>query len=238
VTRQQIEAFQAHRLRAQAHIESSFPYKNSYLTKEPVPLAGLLSAPGEPATLAQVLEEFLHIEQYSSLQQHLELFSRPILKRVEQGHALLVRCTELESTALTKRRKQLHATFLAEFDKVGIHPQTALQVSKLKEGDFVVVGPLENDGQPWKIIGGRLARIEEITGEWLKLELSGSTLGPGQSSAFHYFHARDLLPQPGQYYMIDAMVDNLNGDKLQEACRYAEGNRLYKLGVRGRGIYD
>ncbi len=231
ITPPQIEAFQAHRLRALAHIEASFPYKNSYLQKEPVRLAGLAEAPTKSAELAQILEEFLHIEQYSNLQQHLELFARPILKRVEQGRALLVRCTELEYISISRRRKELHATFLAEFDKVGIHPQTALQVSKLKEGDFVSISPLENDGQPWKIVGGRLARIEEITGEWLKLELSGSTLGPGQSSAFRYYHTRDLLPQPGQYYTIDEMVDNLNGDKLQEACRHATTNTLYKLAL-------
>ncbi len=229
ITRPQIEAFQAHRLRALAHIEKSFPYKNRFLQKEPVRLAGLLEPVAENSSLARVLEEFLHIEQYSSLQQHLEWFSRPILKRVEQGRALLVRCTDLESIELSRRRKSLHASFLAEFDKVNINPQTALQVSKLKEGDFVTLSLLENDGQPWKIVGGRLARIEEITGEWLKLELSGSTLGQGQSSVFRYYHDRELLPKPGQYYMIDPMVDNLNGDKLQEACRHAEQNRLYQI---------
>lgn len=233
LTQAQIEAFQAHRLRALAHIESSFPYKNSYLQKEPVQLAGLLQGSGSGSGLAQVLEEFLHIEQYSNLQQHLELFARPILKRVEQGRALLVRCTEISATQLSRRRKQLHATFLAEFDKVGIHPQTALQISKLKEGDFVTIGLLENDGQPWKIVGGRLARIEEITGEWIRVELSGSTLGQGQSSPFRYFHDRDLMPKPGEYYTIDEMVDNLNGDKLQEACRHAANNRLYQLALSG-----
>lgn len=232
----QLEAFAAHRLKALAHIEASFPYKNSYLVKEPIALEALLNAPQDKpessTPLAQVLEEFLHIEQFTNLQQHLELFTKPISRRMEEGRAILGRCTELETTELSRRRKIFHATFLAEFDRGNVEVQTALQVSKLKEGDFVVVTPLEEDGEPWKIVGGRLARIEEISGGWLKLELSGSTLGQGQRSAFKYFHARDLLPQPGQYYMIDEMVDNLNGDKLIEACRYANSNSLYRLAVQ------
>lgn len=242
ISRAQLEAFARHRLHALAHIEASFPYKNSFITKEPLPLNSFGLSPsneseGEalPQTenkagteLSTVLEEFLHIEQYSSLQEHLALFARPILRRLEEGRALLVRATGNETTTLSRRRKQIHATFLAEFGHTGVHPETALQISKLKEGDFVVVSPLENDGQPWKIVGGRLARIEELTGEWVKLELSGSTLGPGQTSAFRYHHTRELLPQPGQYYLIDEMVDNLNGDKLLEACRQSETNILYR----------
>lgn len=233
VTLPQIEGFAAQRLRALQHIESNFAYKNSYIEKEAISLTQFSHNPPPAADsiLAQVLEEFLHIEQYSNLQQHLELFTRPILRRVEQGRALLVRCTEIASTPLSRKRKLLQATFLAEFDKVGLHPLTALQVSKLKEGDFVTVTPLDNDGQPWKIVGGRLGRIVEFTGEYVQLELSGSTLNKGQKSAFRYFHNRDLYPQPGQYYMIDPMVDNLNGDKLQEACRFAEANALYKLAL-------
>lgn len=242
INRSQLEAFALHRLKALAHIEASFPYKNSFIIKEPLPLRSFGLSPSNQtdsealpqpenkaqAELSTVLEEFLHIEQYSSLQEHLALFARPILRRLEEGRALLVRATGNETTVLSRRRKQIHATFLAEFGQTGVHPETALQISKLKEGDFVVVNPLENDGQPWKIVGGRLARIEELTGEWVKLELSGSTLGPGQTSAFRYHHTRELLPQPGQYYMIDEMVDNLNGDKLLEACRQTGTNTLYR----------
>ena len=233
VTITQIEEFAAQRLHALAHIEASFPYKNSFLQKEPIHLLPSSSdTPFVPARLAQVLEEFLHIEQYTHLQQHLELFARPVVRRMEEGRALLVRCTEMETTPLSRRRKQMHATFLIELDRVNIYSQTAIQVCKLKEGDFVTLTPLEDDAQPWKIVGGRLARIEEISGGWVKLELSGSTLGQGQHSAFRYFHARDLLPQPGAYYTIDEMVDNLNGDKLVEACHHAEGNTLYKYATQ------
>ena len=234
VSRADLESFQVHRLQALAHIENSFPYKNGYLVKEPVNLANLLNLPPVSGDLALVLEQFLHIEQYAHLQQHLELFARPILKRVEQGRALLGRCTELNATTIgsgRRKRKILHATFLAEFDKVGMHPQIALEISKLKEGDFITINLLEHDGQPWKIVGGRLARIEEITGEWVRVELSGSSLGPGQHSAFRYHHDRELLPEPGQYYTLDPMVDNLNGDKLQDACRHAGNNTLYQLAL-------
>jgi hypothetical protein len=226
-----LRAFTEHRLRALKHIESAFSYKNSYIEKEPVSLTFFGNVPplSDDATLAQVLEEFLYIEQYSLLQQHLELFARPILRRVEQGRALLARCTELTYTPISRKRKQAHAAFLAEFDKVGMNALTALQVSKLKEGDFVTLTPLDEDGQPWKIVGGRLARIEDFTGEYIRLELSGSTLTQGQKSGFRYRHARDLQPAPGYYYMIDPMVDNLNGDKLLEACRFADSNRLYRL---------
>ena len=235
-SRPQLEAFQAHRLQALSHIEASFPYKNSYLVKEPINLAGLLETPSRSPTgdLASVLEQFLHIEQYSQLQQHLERFARPILRRVESGQALLVRCTEVETVTVgtgRRGRKQFHASFLAEYDKVGIHPQIALEICKLKEGDFVTLSPLEKDGQPWEIVGGRLARLEGLSGEWARLELSGSTLGKGQHSAFRYYHDRDLMPQPGAYYTIDPMVDNLNGDKLQDACRHAATNTLYALAL-------
>ena len=233
ITKRQIEEFAAQRLHALAHIEASFPYKNSFLQKEPIQLLPSNSdITLNPPRLAQVLEEFLHIEQYAQLQQHLELFARPVVRRMEEGRALLVRCTEMETTPLSRRRKQMHATFLIELDRVNIYSQTAIQVCKLKEGDFVTLCPLEDDAQPWKIVGGRLARIEEISGGWVKLELSGSTLGQGQHSAFRYFHARDLLPQPGAYYTIDEMVDNLNGDKLIEACHHAQSNTLYQYATR------
>ncbi len=224
----QIELFQAKRLSALAYIENNFKFKNANIKKEPLNLLLLGENAGAPPPFRRVLEEFLYIEHYANLQEHLQLFGQPIVKRVQQGRALLVRCVAIEEKEY-KGKPSSTAHFEADFSETGLEPTAALQLNKIKSNDFVVLNPLESDGRPWDIVRGRLSIVRSVVGAKLALDLTNMTFfgSKGQALPFRYTHAKDLRPEPGQCYTIDEMVDDLNGDKLLDACRNADANPFY-----------
>ncbi|MEI6045135.1 MAG: AAA family ATPase, partial [Chloroflexota bacterium] len=234
VTTDQIERFQAKRLEALAYLEAGFKYKNSYLNKEPINLLQLSTQTTTPPPFRRVLEEFLYIEHYANLQEHLQLFSQPIVKRVQMGRALLVRCIKIEVENY-KGKPATVAHFEVDFSGTGLEPAAAMQLNKIKSGDFVVLNQLEADGHPWNIVRGRLSIIRNLEGTRLIVSLTNMTFfgGKGRTLPFRYTHDKNLQPEIGDFYTIDEMVDDLNGDKLLEGCRNAEFNPFYHLMARG-----
>ncbi len=232
VTTGQIQQFQAKRLEALAYIEQSFKFKNRFIHKEPLNLTALGTGLAGPPPFRQVLEEFLYIEHFANLQEHLQLFAQPVVRRVQQGRTLLVRCRGLEQTAY-RGRQAFTAHFEAEFGGTGLVPAAALQLNKIKSGDFVVLNRLENDGRAWEIVRGRLCTVSRQEGSRLSLSLTDMSFFPvkGQprSQPFRYPHDTKLLPETGELYSIDEMVDDLNGDRLLEGCRNADYNPFYHL---------
>lgn len=233
VTTAQIVNFQAKRLEALAYIESKLRPKNAYIKKEPLNLNALATASAQPVPFRKVLEEFLYIEHYANLQEHLQLFTQPNVKRVQMGRSLLLRCTSIEEKVF-RNKKAYTAHFEADFSQTGIEPTAAMQINKLKPDSWCVLNELEKDGQAWDMVRGRLAIIQSQDGMQVSLDLSEMSFAapknqPKPTIAFRYYHNNKLLPVPGQYYMLDEMVDDLNGDKLLEACRQAEHNSFYHL---------
>ncbi len=232
VTTNHLRQFQAKRLEALAYIEGSFKRKNAYIKKEPVNLLSLGSSVGVPPPFRRVLEEFLYIEHYANLQEHLQLFSQPIVKRVQQGRALLMRCVEVQDTQFRNKVATL-ARFEADFSDTGLEPTAALQLSKIKSGDFVVLNRLESDGKAWNTVRGRLGVVRNLDGALLSLDLTDMTFfSPKEGRAkidFRYPHDNKLRPQIGELYTLDEMVDDLNGDKLLDGCRHADANPFYHL---------
>ncbi|HEX2914276.1 MAG TPA: AAA domain-containing protein [Chloroflexia bacterium] len=230
ITADHLSRFQAKRLEALAYIESSFRRKNSFIKKEPLNLLALGANAFQAPPFRRVLEEFLYIEHYANLQEHLQLFSQPITKRVQQGRALLLRCTGLEET-IKRGKPALLAHFEADFSNTGLEPAAALQLNKLKPGDFVVLNTLESDSQAWEIVRGRIGVIREQQGLNIALDLLDMSFGKNtfQAVAFRYYHNSRLVPEVGELYTLDEMVDDLNGDKLLDACRNADFNPFYHL---------
>ncbi len=231
VDTEQLKLFQAKRLEAIAYIESQFKFKNSRMQKEPLDLTLLGSSTGTLPPFRRVLEEFLYIEHYANLQEHLQLFSQPIVKRVQLGRALLLRCVTVEEANDKKGQLATTARFEADFSETGLEPSAALQLNKLKSGDFVVLNGLETDGRAWDMLHGRLCVIRSLQGAILTLSLTNMTFSNKNSETkilpFRYSHDNKLRPVPGEFYLLDEMVDDLNGDKLLEACQYADFNPFY-----------
>ena len=230
VTTTLLQRFQARRLESLAYIENNFKFKNSYIEKEPLNLLLLGANAGATPPFRKVLEEFLYIEHYASLQEHVQLFSQPITKRIQLGRALLLRCTALEDR-IHKGKPAVLAHFEADFSGTNLLPAVALQMSKIKSGDFVVLNVLEADGRAWQIIRGRLCIIRSLVGTKLSLDLTDMTFPRGKDRLlpFRYSHDNKLVPEIGQFYTLDDMVDDLNGDRLLEACRQADFNPFYHL---------
>ncbi len=234
VTAQNLRQFQAKRLEALAYIESRFTRKNRFIRKEPLDLTALGAGAAHLPPFRRVLEEFLYIEHYANLQEHLELFGQPITRRVQAGRALLVRCIGLEDRLYRNKTATL-AHFEADFSGTGLEPGAALQLNKLKTGDFVVVNGLEKEGRAWEIVRGRIGIVAGQDGARISVDLSDMTFfspknaAPRPTVPFRYSHDNKLRPEAGELYSLDEMVDDLNGDKLLEACRNAEANPFYHL---------
>ena len=232
VTTDDIQAFQAKRLEALAHIEGHFGRKNRFIRKEPLNLVALNSTVATPPPFRRVLEEFLFIEHFANLQEHLQLFAQPIVRRVQQGRALLVRCVGVEEH-IYQGRSAITAHFEADFGDSGLEPSAALQLNKIKSRDYVVLNRLEKDGQAWEIVRGRLGIVGNQAGASLSLSLTnlsfGAVKGESRGQPFRYYHDTKLRPAVGELYTLDEMVDELNGDKLLDACRNADYNPFYGL---------
>jgi hypothetical protein len=236
VNLEHIQKFQAKRLEALAHIENSFRFKNANIVKESLDLLALGTQALALPPFRQVLEEFLYIEHYANLQEHLQLFSQPVVRRVQQGRTLLLRCIAVESHPDRQGRPTTFAKFEASFAGTNMEAGAALQLNKIKSGDFVVLNRLEADERAWDIVRGRISVVESMEGVNIKLKLTDITAGRSNKQAtarkllpFRYFHDNRWQPQPGELYMLDEMVDELNGDKLLEACQQAEFNSVYHL---------
>jgi len=230
VNPEHLKSFQARRLDALAYIENSFRFKNAYIAKEPLNLVSIAAKAGSQPAFRRVLEEFLYIEHYANLQEHLELFGQPIVKRIQQGRALLVRCTAVYEDEYQGKMATL-VQFEADFSETGLEPAAALQMNKIKSGDFVVLNRLETDGRAWDTVRGRLSIVTSLQGQTVLLRLTDMAFGSNkdQSVPFRYYHDTKLRPTPGEFYTVDEMVDDLNGDKLLEACRNADANPFYHL---------
>jgi hypothetical protein len=225
-----IRNFQAKRLEALAYIENSFKFKNSHIVKEPLNLLELGARAINKPPFRRVLEEFLFVEHYARLQEALENFSQPVLKRVQQGRALLARCVEVYDTEYRDKTSQM-ARFRLDFGDNGLDTETLVIINKIKTGDFVVLNPLEKDGRPWDILRGRICLVNDVEGDSLILRMTEISAGKNQGKGppFRYYHDSKLVPEIGQYYIVDEMVDDLNGDRFLEACRQAEYNPIYHL---------
>ena len=227
VTVRQIERFQEMRLRAMAHIESKIAGPNRVLKLDPIPLATLATS-AKPPALNDVLCDFLHLEHYAASQEHLAFFGQPVEARMRQGRALLLAVEDVPQVA---KGHDPQVICRVAYDAAGLDPATAVHTIKLKEGSWTILNPLEPlDGKeswsPGSIATGRLAIIEgfDATVGVVTLSLKG---GAKNNSPFKYNH-RGFVPQPGQLVMLDEMVDDLNGDKLLDACRNIGHNHFYK----------
>ena len=80
-----------------------------------------------------MLLEFLYVEHHTKLQGLLALFALPIERRVASGASLLLEA--LEDAAGGRCR------FRIRFDLAGLDPAPALQQMGPEEGDWMVIGP-------------------------------------------------------------------------------------------------
>jgi len=220
-----IKRFQIHRLKAIAHIEANLGVKNRQLVKEPIAIASLGQAPAPLAGLERALQEFLAIEHHTAHQQLLAHFARPIERRVQTGRSLLLECREV------KGGKPPTACFRLAYDSLALDSEVARQGLRVKEGDWMVLNPVE-ETSPWKLIHGRLAIVTALSDKEIELELLNQTF---KNSSFKYWHNLKLDLAPGRMYTLDEMADDLNSDKFLEALGNTGNNHFYNL-VAGTAV--
>lgn len=218
VTRDDLLAFAAHRVRALEHIEGSFRYKARFIDKPPLDLAAIEQGDTQSLSLARSLEEFLFLEHHAALQAKLEIYGLPIERRVQTGLALLL-CFD----AYDPQTDTYH--FLVEFEGLDLDPVQTMNAFRLKEGAWVVLNALDANPSATRIKNGRLATIQAVTPDSIDLKLLGFPFG---NSSFRYYHDTKLAPEPGQMYTLDEMADDMNADKALAALRNAGTNVLYR----------
>ena len=216
-TRSALEAFALHRLCAMQHIEARLnPKEWSRIVKSPLPLAALHAEQPLPS-LARSLEEFLGMEHHAALQGLLTLLLLPFERRVQTGRCLPLRCQ-----AVATINKRVAATFALDFAMAGLD-ERARGSSRIKEGDWMVLNPLERQ-QPGEIIRGRIAVVTHLAADTITLDLLDMT---SFGSDFKYRHDTKFMPVVDGFYTLDEMADDLNADKYQAAVRHTLGNALY-----------
>ena len=219
VTLDELHAFATHRARALAHLEASFKYKARWIPKQDIDLSGLIRSQTTTSSLARSLEEFLFMEHHASLQAKLLNYSLPIDRRAQTGLALLLR-----HQGPRPGHDDVHH-FAIEFDAIGLDPVLTMNASRLKEGDWVVINKVDPQLTAGRIKGGRLAIIQQLGPDDMTLELIGATF---YHSKFRYPHDNQLEPEPGEFYTLDEMADDLNADKALAALHNADTNALYQ----------
>ena len=211
-----LEYFALQRVLALEHIEGSIKNKPRFIQKDPITLPAI-DFQDAPQDLSKSLEEFMHMEHHSSLQAKLLIYSLPVDRRVQAGQTLLLRYEKSEG-GLT--------VFEPLFKEIGLDPELAMNGCKLKEGDWVVM----NDASDVtlsanKVKNGRLAIIKELSIKRVAIDLLGLTQ---YHKKFAYPHSNNLNPVVGEYYCLDMMADDLNGDKILAALQNIGENTFYK----------
>jgi hypothetical protein len=211
-----LTSFAAMRVQALAHIEASFKIKNSKVEKQPLNIPTILQG-DDSLGLTRSLQEFLYIEHHTSLQSKLLIYSLPVDRRVQSGMAMLLRFSRHIDGGLF--------SFIPEFSSLGVDPVLSLNSCKLKEGDWVVMNPLDPSLSPNQIKHGRLAIVEKISRDEVILQLMGITFPNGN---FRYFHKNTIQPEVNQFYTVDPMADELNADKMLDALANAQNNIFFE----------
>jgi hypothetical protein len=218
VTWDELEGFAAQRMRALAHVEGRIRPKSRYTGKKPLPLPALAAGAAAGAPLPRALQDFLLIEHHARTQELLLAYAQPIERRVQTGRALLLECLRYRELG----EGNAEADCRVVFDGLGGDPVLAEQALRLKERDWVVVNPA-GTVTPTAMVHGRLATLEGLergADGQLTARLALKGLSPSRR-AFAYWHRRQEALRPGERYAVDEMPDDLNGDKLLEACRVA-----------------
>ncbi|HWG91600.1 MAG TPA: AAA family ATPase, partial [Candidatus Thermoplasmatota archaeon] len=216
VTRDDLVTFGFLRVKALQHIARSFKFTNDRLEKEPIQLsAEAIEAASRTPPLTRVLTEFLHFEHHAHEQELLAHYALPAGKRAATGRTLLARVV---------RENGRDVALIAD-------SREALQRCRLKEGDWVVVNPVENPDlpdSPGRIACGMLARIVQLAHDRVLLNKAFA----GAPTAFKRAHINFPL-KTNLLVSLDEMVDDLNADKILEALQHAQGNPLHRLLIEG-----
>ena len=220
-----LTALGARRLRALQHVEARFTVKNRRVPKVPLDLTRLDAIELDPSAIpfARTLEDFLLLEHHASRQESLSHLALAPELRAQTGRSAVLRC---EDFSVTITGAETAVFWFAQPDG-SRSPIGDVGVLKLRDGSWVVLNPIEEEGErvpAWRLVHGRLAVVESVDAERMRLRLMPLSF---RDSHFRYTHRR-LRPEPGEVYTIDEMVDDLNADKFLEACRNAGTNALYR----------
>jgi CRISPR/Cas system-associated exonuclease Cas4 (RecB family) len=226
VTQEEIQRLAIYRCRALLHIESQFSRKSLSIEKSPIELSRLDQVEIEPqeVPLNRALEDFLLLEHHAKRQQALLYLSQSAEQRAQTGSTALLRCVSYT------RDPRLGDRAVFGFVTADGEPAGRNEVKNLRfeEDDWGVLNPMLNEqGKPFSpsaMIKGRLIIIEALDDASIELRLLGLSF---KNSRFRYSH-RCFIPQLGELYTLDEMVDDLNADKHLEACRQASQNHLYR----------
>lgn len=211
-----LRAFAGMRVKALAHIETSFKYKARFIEKPAVHLPALASSDGR-ADLRTTLEEFLFMEHHSKFQELLLHYSMPVDKRVQSGRSMLLKYVRPISNE--------SALFQPEFSSLGLDPVITMNACRLKEGDWVVMNDTSNPQlTAGRVKGGRLAVIDRLSPDEVVLTFRDNIF-KGKKLFINY-HEKVAL-QGGHLYVLDEMADDLNADKVLESLRNPQSNIFF-----------
>lgn len=227
VSRADLVLFARARLRALQHIEESFRFRNRFVPKEPIRLPTADDGRADARCLADVLLEFLYVEHHTKLQGLLSLFSLPIERRVASGASLLLEALEGSSGG--------PCSFRIRFDLAGLDPVPALQQMGPEEGDWMVIGPANDQARPWEILRGRIAVVKSIDGDEIVVELMPMSFA---KSDFRFGHNASLTVEKGAMYVLDPMADDLVAERVLDGCRNtAHNDFLAWIEAGGEGVH-
>jgi hypothetical protein len=226
VTPDDVAALGRMRCRALRHVEESFRVKNTRIDKTPVDLGRFddVAAPVAEVPFSRALEDFLLLEHHASRQAALLHLALPAELRAQTGRSAVLLC---EPRALPNGYAAFRFATVDGTPSAVASAERDAGALRFKAGDFMTLNPLVEDGQRLgasRLVHGRVVVIDRVDGAGLVVRLLSMNF---KGSLFRYRH-RQFAPEPGVLYTLDEMVDDLNADKLLEACQNADANPLYR----------
>lgn len=230
------------------HIERSIQYRNTDITKKNISISNITQLDIDKSTIPQSCIEYLDLESSQNEKDALQIYSKPIKKRVADGESLPIQVTNIidEKSYMFKVEADLLIEELG-FD----NPVEIAGSSKLSGGDgnsggsrCVATSIIKSGGEykaavedPDKISRSTKVSIDSYDPDNQKLILKGYR----QSGKLEYKYVKGRKPWtldpsdieneyigPGESFILDPSPDNIMAEKSLKALRNSMNDPVYK----------
>ncbi len=234
-------------------IERSLTIRNRRLGKKPIVVPKISEFSLGATTLERSCREFLDLEYFSKRQEMYQHYAMLPYQRVASGRSVIFQCTrvdELEKEFIVRGKLIYEGIGLPKADCVA----NACRVKGSdgsSSGDWMVVTELTRNGQgqfeetekrsPGEVEKSARAIVERVDVPKLEVVVKIISWPRGKGSKYSAWHnlpttdpekAKNKYMQlfePGRYYILDDLADDIISDRAAKCLDYAANNVLYCL---------
>jgi hypothetical protein len=234
-------------------IERSLTIRNRRLGKKPIPIPTISSFSLGAATLERSCREFLDLEYFSKRQEMYQHYALLPFQRVASGRSLIFQCTDV-----FEFEKGFVVTGKLVYEGMGLPKAECIaNACRVKgsdgssSGDWMVVTELHRNEQgifeetqkrsPSEVEKSARAIVDRVDVKNLEVVVKVVSWPSGRGNKYSTWHnlptsypekARGKYMQlfePGRYYILDELADDIISDRASKCLDFAGNNMLYHL---------